>query len=687
VIGLNFAVALPILNLKLQDKPFNRFASMPAHRQLAAIMFTDIVGYTALMQKNEQQAISLLDRHRLVLELKIHEHKGELISYYGDGSLSMFSSISQALQCAMEIQEALRKDPPVPLRIGLHTGEVLVEGDKIVGDAVNLTSRIQSLGKAGTILFSKDVFEKIRNREQFKAVSMGSFMLKNVEEPMEIFALANEGMVVPNKGEMEGMIAPVLTRRNSRLRWIALITLILLVIIVVLSMPFISGRKFTGKEKSIAVLPFKNISNDSLQEYFSDGITEDIITQLSKIADLRVISSSSVMQYKNISQDIKRIANELNVASILEGSIRREGNQVRITAQLIDPNNSQQVWANNYDRSVNEVFAIQSEVAQQIATELDVKLSKDEGTRIQNRATKNVAAYEDYLLARQSNWADGERLLLSAIQKDSTFALAWSALSARYARRATADSTDRPYYIRKSLDAALKAVNYGPEQSETHMILGDILKTITLNPNLSIPELNKAIALNPNNAEAYVYLAFALSELGRFPEAEKNLVKAKQLDPLSFFMKAAWTLYYYYSRNSEKMNASLNDFGPLQGGPNRVGRRISMFLLNDQYDSILAYGSLQRNTAEMGIAMVKTGQLKQATMLVDSLRKASEDDNAFNIGIIYAWMGEKQKAMDYLTIAYRLFDYGLISIKVNKIFDPLRNEESFKNLLSKLGMS
>src|SRR4030095_395933 len=142
---------------------------MPAHRQLAAMMFTDIVGYTALMQKNEQQAISLLDRHRSILEQKIHEHKGELISYYGDGSLSMFSSISQALQCAMEIQEALRNDPPVPLRIGLHTGEVLVEGDKIVGDAVNLTSRIQSLGKAGTILFSKDVFEKIRNREQFEA--------------------------------------------------------------------------------------------------------------------------------------------------------------------------------------------------------------------------------------------------------------------------------------------------------------------------------------------------------------------------------------------------------------------------------------------------------------------------------------------------------------------------------------
>ena len=172
-----------------------------------------------------------------------------------------------------------------------------------------------------------------------------------------------------------------------------------------------------------------------MQEYFSDGITEDIITQLSKIADLRVISSSSIMQYKNDPGDIRKIAHELNVASILEGSIRREGNQVRITAQLIDANSNQHIWANNYDKNVNEVFAIQSEVAQQIATELDVKLTSDEDKRIQNRATKNMAAYEDYLLARQSNWSDGEKLLLSALQKDSTFALAWSALAYRYSKK------------------------------------------------------------------------------------------------------------------------------------------------------------------------------------------------------------------------------------------------------------
>lgn len=659
---------------------------MSEHRKLAAIMFTDIVGYTAMMQKNEQEAISLLERHQAILEEKVSEHHGDLVSYYGDGSLSMFSSVSDAVQAAIEIQETLLSDPKVPLRIGIHTGEILVEDSKIMGDAVNLTSRIQSLGIAGSILFSRDVFEKIKNRHQFKAVSMGNFILKNVDEPMEIFALSNEGIVVPDKNDLKGMLRPKNPGKSLRLKWIAFLSFVVLIILslLIFAPPMRAGR-FTGKDKSIAVMPFKNISNDSQQEYFSDGITEDIITQLSKIAGLRVISSSSIMQYKTNPGDIKQIAQALNVASILEGSIRREGNQVRITAQLIDANSNQHIWANNYDRNVDEVLAIQTEVAQQIASELDVKLTNDEGKRIQNKATRNLAAYEDYLLARQSQWKDAERLLTSALQKDSTFALAWSALAALYSKKSVMDPADRPSNIMKSLEAALTAVNYGPDLAETHMILGDILKTITLNPNLSIKELNRSIELNPNNAEGYVYLAFALSELGRFPEAEKNLVKAKQLDPLSFFMKAAWALYYYYSRDAKKLGEYMNLFRSLDVAIPQHAQRIKYFFLNGDYDSILSNKDDKNHIKEIGIALVKTGKIKQAEAIIDSLRKVSENDNALDIGIIYAWIGDKENAMKYITTAYRLFDYGLISIRVDKLFDPLRDDDSFKKLLAKMG--
>src|SRR5688572_1775495 len=452
---------------------------------------------------------------------------------------------------------------------------------------------------------------------------------------------------------------------------------------------------FTGKEKSIAVLPFKNISNDTLQQYFSDGITEDIITQLSKISDLKVISRTSVMQYKNTTKTIRTIAEELNVAAILEGSVRKEGNKLRITAQLIDANTDEHIWSEQYDRDASEVFAIQSEVAQRIANQLNAKLTPDEGKRIQKKATDNIAAYEDYLKAKQLPFQEREPLLKAALEKDSTFALAWAELAYTYSKIWSSNPVDIPYYIRKSLDAALTAVNYGPDLSETHMVLGDILKTITLNPSLAIKELNKSIKLNSNNAEAYVFLAFATMELGRFNEAEINLVKAKQLDPLSAIMKAGWISYYRYSRNAEKLMEYTNEILLLEnmqvlayGERKRMENSIKLWyhFLKDDYDSIPVFGNIFHDPVMLGIAYTKTGKIAKAGKIADSLNTLSPHDNAFSIGIIYAWMNEKQKAMEYLNLAYRLHDYRLISIKVDKMFDPLRKEESFKELLVKMGM-
>ena len=660
------------------------------HRQLAAILFTDMVGYTAMMQKDEQNAVALIKRHRTVVERSVSDYAGDVIEYFGDGSLCIFTSVTGALHCALQIQQQLRDEPKVPLRIGLHIGEVLFEDGKVMGDGVNLASRIQSLGEAGSILFSKEIFDKIRNHPEFKAVSLGFFTLKNVDEPMEVFALTNEGLTVPKKEEMTGRLKQVdAIRRFSPLtKWILISGAALLLAISVLFLYglFNNHRGFTGKEKSIAVLPFENISNDTLQQYFSDGITEDIITQLSKIADLKVISRTSVMQYKNTTKTIREIAKELSVAAILEGSVRKEGNSVRINAQLIDANTDRHIWADQYDRNASEVFAIQSEVAQRIANQLDVKLTADEGKRIQTKATANIAAYEDYLRARQSPFDQREQLLMQALKKDSTFALAWAELAYTYSKMPAGDPTDVPYFIRKSLDAALTAVNYGPDLSETHMILGDVLKTITLNPALSIKELNKSITLNPNNAEAYTFLAFALMELGRFNEAEKNLVKAKQLDPLSGIMRGGWISYYRYSRNAEKLLGLIQEQPSPVREAMRNGIKLWYYFLKEDYDSILMYGNPLRDPALLGIAYARTGRVREARKIVDSLQALSSYDHAFSIGIIYAWLNEKQKAMDYLNLAYRLYDYNLIRIKVDKIFDPLRNEESFKELLRKMGM-
>jgi adenylate cyclase len=277
---------------------------MSSTRQLAAILFTDIAGYTAMMQRDEQAAVTMVKHHRTVLEKTVSEFDGEVIEFYGDGSLCIFNSITQAVHCAHNIQKEMRiASPPVPLRIGLHIGEVIYEDGKIMGDGVNIAARIQSLGQPGSILFSREVFDKIRNHHEFKTTYLGKFNLKNVAEPMEISALSNEGLVVPAKEKIEGRIVEITTRKKLKAvrKWILLSTAAIVITLLALFLPGSVKNQigFTGSEKSIAVLPFENISNDSLQQYFSDGMTEDIITQLSKIADLKVISRTSVMQYKD----------------------------------------------------------------------------------------------------------------------------------------------------------------------------------------------------------------------------------------------------------------------------------------------------------------------------------------------------------------------------------------------------
>jgi adenylate cyclase len=657
---------------------------MQHHRQLAAILFTDIVGYTTMMQQHEQRAVAAIQKHRSVLENTVRDYNGEIIEYFGDGSLCIFSTATEAVRFATHVQQQMNVDPAVPLRIGLHLGEIFFDDKRVMGDGVNLASRIQSLGQAGSILFSKEIADQIRNHEEFRTQSLGFFSLKNVAQPMEIFALANEGLTVQKKEEMAGRWLPPPNKISLRFKLtLALLTALLALIVIFSFYRFYRKRHFTGNDKSIAVLPFENISNDSSQEYFSDGITEEIISQLSKIADLKVISRTSVMAYKNSQKNVRQIARELGVSSILEGSVRREGDNIRITAQFIDADRDQHLWAENYDRKATEIFAIQSEVARRIANELNATLTAEETKRIGKKATTNVGAYEDYLRAKQLPMQQAEPLLLIALRKDSTFAAAWAQLAYTYSKMPKRTPTDGPFYIRKSLDAALKAVEYGPELSESHMILGDVLKTITLNPGLSIKELNKSITLNPNNADAYVFLAFALMELGQFDKVESNLVKAEQLAPLSAMTKFARVRLYTYSRNPEKLAGMGKEIkGSIPASIGNYGKAWYYFL-KDQYDSVIVYA---REPALVGLAYAQLKNTGAARKVLNSLKTNSQNDNALSIGIIYAWLGEKEKAMDYLNLAYRLYDYELISIKVNKLFDPLRNEKGFKELLVKMGM-
>ncbi|MGB0424714.1 MAG: adenylate/guanylate cyclase domain-containing protein, partial [Flavobacteriales bacterium] len=257
-------------------------------RQLSAIMFTDIVGYTALMQSNEKKAAQLRARHRKVFEEQHKLFNGRIVQYYGDGTLSVFNSAINACECATQIQLILREGDPLPLRIGLHLGDIVFDKTEVYGDGVNVSARIESLAVEGSILLSSNINEELKNQESISTVFMGSFDFKNVNEPLKVFAIDQEGIVLPKASELNGKI-------------------------------------FTPN-KSVAVLPFVNMSSDPDNEYFSDGMTEEIINALSKIERLKVTSRTSSFYFKNKSLPIKKIAKELNVSAILEGSVRVSGN-------------------------------------------------------------------------------------------------------------------------------------------------------------------------------------------------------------------------------------------------------------------------------------------------------------------------------------------------------------------------
>ena len=297
---------------------------MPQSRQLAAIMFTDIVGYTGMMQQNELKAVTVIKHYNAALEKFVGQYNGQVLNYYGDGSLCIFHSALDAVNCSLAVQKELKTDPVVPLRIGLHIGEVFFEEDKALGDAVNVASRVQSLGLENTILVSAEFYDKVRNNPIISARSLGAFHFKNVDKPMEIFALTNEGLSVPQRKKIEGK----LKKNNFSSRSIIAIVLVILLA----SAAFIIYQNMSaGKvlpevtDKSIAVLPFVDMSANKDQEYLADGLAEEIINSITAINTLKVIGRTSSFQFKGKGLAAEAIGKKLDVSFILEGSIQKSG--------------------------------------------------------------------------------------------------------------------------------------------------------------------------------------------------------------------------------------------------------------------------------------------------------------------------------------------------------------------------
>src|SRR5580765_788838 len=372
----------------------------PEQRQLAAILFTDIVGYTAMMQKDEQNALAVTRHYVATLKQSAETFHGRILNDYGDGTLCSFPSATEAVRAAVQIQQELQKEPKVPLRIGIHVGELFFEETKVMGDSVNVASRIQSLGCANSILFSKEVFDKLKNQPEYRSVSLGRFEFKNVDEPLEIFALTTEGLNVPKREQLSGKLKEIKKKSARKKLLIAAGLLIFLIAGFLIYKKLTITPGFTG-EKSIAVLPFENTGTDSSEEYISDGITQDIINNLSKISSLKkVIGWFSVRSFKKTTKTLKQIADELGVAAVLSGTMQKHEGKTRIIAELIEVSTNKRLWGYDFEYESKDILSIQSNVAGEIVTALKANVTPEEKKNLSKHYTENVDAYKFYVKGR-----------------------------------------------------------------------------------------------------------------------------------------------------------------------------------------------------------------------------------------------------------------------------------------------
>jgi adenylate cyclase len=485
------------------------------NRKLAAVLAADVVGYSRLMGADEAGTLSALKRHReVVFDPAVAAHNGRIVKLIGDGTIVEFGSVIDAVNCALAVQRsaALPPDPdsapsPIVLRIGINLGDVIIEGDDIYGDGVNIAARLEPLAEPGGICISSIVNESIGNRIDIRFQDGGEIGVKNIDRPIRVWRWHPAAAAA----------APAQHKTNG------------------------ANGGHRNATASIAVLPFTNMSGEAEQEYFSDGISEDIITDLSKIGGLTVIARNSSFIYKGRAVDVRTIGRELGVQSVLEGSIRRAGNRVRITAQLIDAASGAHLWADRYDRDLTDIFEVQDDVTHRIVDALKVTLSPAERQlRPDGGGPLRIEAYELGLRAREvllgptktkETFEQAKKLFLRALEVDPNFAKAYAGLGFAYMfdyQNRWSDNPDASLGLAK--EYAERAIEKDPKEALAHAVAA-VVATFHRDLNRAQSEIDIALSLNPNMAMAYNIQGGIRFYLGRPEEAIPLIERAMRLDP------------------------------------------------------------------------------------------------------------------------------------------------------------
>jgi adenylate cyclase len=647
-------------------------------RRLAAIVSADVAGYSRLMGRDESSTLAALKTHRReLIDPKIAEYGGRIVKTTGDGLLLEFPSVVDAIRCAVDVQQAMAErnvsvaaDRQIAFRIGINVGDIIVDGDDIYGDGVNVAARLEALAEPGGICVSAIVRDQAHVDLGVEFADFGEQNVKNIERPIRVFRLG---------------VHATGTKATP------------------------PGAARSQEPPSIAVLPFANLSRDEENEYFADGLAEELLNVLAKIRGLQVAARTSAFTFKGKNATVAEIGQALNVATVLEGSVRKAGNRMRIAVQLVKVSDGYHLWSESYDRTLEDIFAVQDDIAQSVVKELRTTLMGEAAD-----ATAEKAATEAVAAAAKGRATDPEahRLLLQAryfaerntredtaksigyfkeaLARDANFAIAWAELGEMYAREAGRSWTPVVKGYGRAREAVLRALALEPELAEGHAELGRIQLSHDWDWRGAEASCRRALALEPGSVLVLRQAAFVIGRLGHLDEAIELCQRALQQDPLS--SAAYGSLAFYLHRSGRLTDAQAAFRKALELAPQRTLTRANLALnLLAQGRGEEALAEAQQEPEEWGrlwvLAIIHhaAGRHAESEAALQELIAKHQGDSAYQVAQVYSARGDVDLAFAWLQRAYVQRDPGLTDMQTDLLFRSLRNDPRWYTFLRKMG--
>ncbi|GJM27816.1 MAG: adenylate cyclase [Cyclobacteriaceae bacterium] len=663
-------------------------------RHPKAVLFSDIEGYTAMMQTDEATAIEVVNRYQQELEKTVPAYHGEVKQHYGDGSLTIFPTAADAVGCALELQKTLIGS--IPLRMGIHYGNVVLHQDKVFGDTVNIASRIESLGQSGAVLFSDQVYLQIKSNPEFKAESMGHYQFKNVKKKMEVFALSNPGLVLPKTGALKGKLEPKKPSKTPIIVSILFgVLLIALLVFNGIRSPQTVDTILTGNlNPSIAVLPFTNLSADTAQEFFADGLAQEVLNLLTQDPQLRVTSRTSSFSFKGQQIDMPSIAEKLGVNYILDGSVQKSGNSVRISAQLVNAREDSQLWAQSWGRDLDDIFGVQQEIADSVKTALKLQIMADRKRSVQ---PANSEAYTLFLQARHTGQQgnvnrleNAEVMLRESLALDSTYAPAWAYLAVVLNRQSNIGLRPAEEGQELAREAAYKALSIDSTLSSAW----STLVSISMNYDREFQKarffLDKARQWDANGINVLKLASNLAFSQGNIEEAISLDQQALEIDPVS--PKHYLDLGYGYFCNSQWKEAEQVTRRGLLMNPEYLGgdHLLSMILMEQQKLPEAKQAALSEpyeilKIQALALVAQAMGETDSAAFFLQQIKDQHAMVASYQIAQVYAYQKQADSTFKWLQKAFEYRDGGLAHIQADPFFKRLKGDSRWDALMVKMG--